>query len=568
MAEKPPTAEEILERLEKLFANRRRMSLYGKGIFPTKYQGQNADVFVTGKDHSPVDSDGKPVTYQGKNILKTFAVTKFNGADEAILLRIANSEKFAAFCDDDSSEGRTTRDIERTGKRKGSNPQIMGDVGYCYKVLLKYRANPASAWQYKAQIWIGGYRAYNLLVKEIQIPLNSYGGSDPEFHINRGSDLIWASLDLRDKKAYVNLCYTVSGVTKLELITVDATQSATAPSPVNAVVGTQQWIINDLVAAARSGLSSGDFSRADSIQLYLHCQGFGVWSTQSASTPVTNSFDYTFNFVIKDGTLTRYIFNQANPILHTYGKQLTTTLAAQPWFSKLSEDFESSLVCENVVNGAQRAVRLGSSTFFSSTLFVSYVFTPTPGNNPLLSGSGLFPNPLSGSYIDPIVNPGTPLPNRGHSIVRVDIDLSVAPRFLSRSPVGSIGSENDATPPYTTPRASDFAFADQFSDVFLKYTSFIDRKSLINRDFSMQTSSLNEIFPENATPPPALTDPSWHNIEHEERDCTVYVYDPNIARQLKELTVKVQPILWGANRTDRSTNLGVLNYLFMNASFG
>ncbi|PZV19166.1 MAG: hypothetical protein DCF22_00430 [Leptolyngbya sp.] len=216
------TPEEILSRLEKLFANRRRMSLYGKGIFPTKYQGQNSDVFVTGKDFSPRDSEGKPITYQGENILKAFAVTKFNGGDEAILLRIGNSEKFAAFCNDDSSgegEGRTKRDIERTGKRKDKKDKFDGDIKYVF--LLRFAATPAAGTDtYK--VLIGGHQPRPVFVAEFT------GASASACPI----ELLKID-NLGGKKAIVNVLLKISGGWRVYKYSVDGGSSDVAGAAID-----------------------------------------------------------------------------------------------------------------------------------------------------------------------------------------------------------------------------------------------------------------------------------------------------------------------------------------------
>lgn len=231
--------------------------------------------------------------YRGKGRLEAVAVTP-NQGDESILL--ASDSGWLAFSNSATGTQQQRRDIER-GTLQEQIASVDGKVGYCWIALIKRRASILHFWSYYWQIWIGGWTANNLLVKEIEVTNNNSDGAI--------GTTPYAVLDLREEKWFLSLHYSkkISNfTTEIRLAYFEGDMSATIdtagvsnPAPV------EKWD-KSLAEIMATGPTITQF-------LTLRCQGFGYWSSQSGSftqtmTPQSNLNSATI--AIHDGALTAY----------------------------------------------------------------------------------------------------------------------------------------------------------------------------------------------------------------------------------------------------------------------
>ena len=160
---------------------------------------------LTGLLSRPAASGGKVMVvlhkpYRGLTSIPAIAIDGCDSLGKVTLLRDKDGNWYAI------GKGRETtrkdRDIERSSEP--SESLVRGDIAYCYAVFIKRRVNTSAVYKWFWQVFVGGWQAENILVKEWEVPASTTGSSIPRY---LPSPI--AIVDFRGGTFYVSLQYVV-----------------------------------------------------------------------------------------------------------------------------------------------------------------------------------------------------------------------------------------------------------------------------------------------------------------------------------------------------------------------
>jgi hypothetical protein len=184
---------------------------------------------------------------------------------------------------------RSARDIERSSDP--GKPSVTGEIAYCYAVFLKRRVNTSANYKWFWQVFVGGWQAENILVKEWEVPESITGTGIP-----RSLPSPVAIVDFRGDTFYVSLQYTlwVSNASQQRYALFKGTKKEDLET---------RWdkSTNEMLPSVTS--------------LSLSPRGFGYWSSQT---------DQTTNYSLYDGAIA------AHPYVYASADD-RTTLIPQGW---------------------------------------------------------------------------------------------------------------------------------------------------------------------------------------------------------------------------------------------